>query len=235
MARRLGHTIIPTTPALAPLTVAADGGLHTRLQGVAHDVELLVWVDGAIAARLSGALLWTHFGVSGPVVLNASRHWLRARLEQRPARVTVNLCPGSSFEDVDALWASLASTRARASVQTLLAESLPSSVAIAVLQQLGLDGSTSLAHLSRTDRRRLAHALSEWPLDVTGSRGYNYAEATAGGVALDQIDPATMGSRRCPGLYLVGEILDVDGRIGGFNFQWAWSSARVAARALARP
>jgi len=91
----------------------------------------------------------------------------------------------------------------------------------------------TLARLTRADRRRLAHALVAWPLDVTGSRGYNYAEATAGGVTLDEVDPATMASRRCPGLYLVGEMLDVDGRIGGFNFQWAWSSARVAARALA--
>jgi hypothetical protein len=73
----------------------------------------------------------------------------------------------------------------------------------------------------------------EWPLPVIRSRGYNYAEATAGGVALDEIDPATMESRRRPGLHLIGEMLDVDGRIGGFNFQWAWSSAFVAARALA--
>jgi predicted flavoprotein YhiN len=72
----------------------------------------------------------------------------------------------------------------------------------------------------------------EWPLPVTGCRGYNYAEATAGGVALDEINPATMESRPCPGLYLVGEMLDVDGRIGGFNFQWAWSSGYVAARAI---
>ena len=91
-----------------------------------------------------------------------------------------------------------------------------------------------LAHLARADRLRVARALVEWPLDITASRGYNYAEATAGGVALDEIDPATMESRRCRGLHLVGEILDVDGRIGGFNFQWAWSSARVAARGLAR-
>ena len=76
------------------------------------------------------------------------------------------------------------------------------------------------------------HALTDWPLAVRDSRGYNYAEATAGGVPLDEINPATMESRRCPGFYLVGEILDVDGRIGGFNFQWAWSSAWVAAAAM---
>ena len=72
----------------------------------------------------------------------------------------------------------------------------------------------------------------EWTLPITGSRGYNFAEATAGGVTLEEIDPATMESRVCKDLYLIGEMLDVDGRIGGFNFQWAWSSAYVAARAL---
>ena len=79
----------------------------------------------------------------------------------------------------------------------------------------------------------MSRALVEWPLPVTDARGFTHAEATAGGVALTEIDPSTMESRRCPGLYLVGEMLDVDGRLGGFNFQWAWSSARVAARGLA--
>ena len=88
-------------------------------------------------------------------------------------------------------------------------------------------------HDLAADRRRLAHALTEWPLAVTASRGYNFAEATAGGVSLDEIRWSTMESRVCPGLYLTGEILDVDGRIGGFNFQWAWASARVAAAAIA--
>ena len=90
-----------------------------------------------------------------------------------------------------------------------------------------------LAHLPRDDRRRLAGALVAWDLPVTGSRGYNYAEATAGGVALDEVDRGTMASKRCPGLFFAGEMLDVDGRLGGFNFQWAWSSAFVAARGLA--
>ena len=116
---------------------------------------------------------------------------------------------------------------------TLLSTFLPASVASALIGLLGLDVAAASAELTRTDRRRLAHALLEWPLPVTGSRGYNYAEVTAGGIPLSEIDPATMESRVCRELYLIGEILDVDGRIGGFNFQWAWSSATVAARALA--
>jgi predicted flavoprotein YhiN len=86
--------------------------------------------------------------------------------------------------------------------------------------------------ISRATNAGRSRLLVEWPLAVTGCRGWNYAEATAGGRALDEIDPATMASRKCNGLYLVGEILDVDGRIDGFNFQWGWSSGYVAGRAL---
>jgi len=232
IARRRGHTIVPTTPALVPLT-ADDRHMHETLTGVSHEAELALWVDGRIARRLRGDLLWTHFGFSGPVVLDMSRHWLRARLEEQSARVTLSLLPGESFESIDRAWSSPAAVRSRASVQGRLAAAMPASLATTILQRLDIDPACAVAELTRATRRRLSHALVEWPLNVDGSRGYNYAEATAGGIALDEIDPATMASRKCPGLYLVGEMLDVDGRIGGFNFQWAWSSARVAARALA--
>jgi hypothetical protein len=101
-----------------------------------------------------------------------------------------------------------------------------------MLRQLDIDPLITLPHLSRADRRRLSRALVEWPLQVAETRGYSHAEATAGGVALPEINPATMESRVCPGLFLVGEMLDVDGRLGGFNFQWAWSTAHVAALGL---
>jgi len=186
-----------------------------------------------VAVRLTGSMLWTHFGISGPVTLDMSRHWLRARLEGRVPSLAANFCPGLTFEQIDQWWTEGAGGRPQTTlVLTALATKLPASVAAAVLARAGVEAATTLAHFKRDDRRRLSHALAAWPLAVTGSRGYTYAEATAGGVALDEIDPATMESRVCSGLFLVGEILDVDGRIGGFNFQWAWSSAHVAGTAL---
>jgi hypothetical protein len=234
IARALGHTLVPQTPALAPLVLDTDTAysIHHGLSGIAVDGEVSIWIDGALGTRLSGALLWTHFGVSGPVVLNASRHWARARLEGRPVRVTVNLHPRETFEEVEARWIAAATERPRAFVRTVLAADLPDALAIAVLGVLGIAPDRTTADLTREDRRRLVHALTAWPLPVTDTRGYNYAEVTAGGVDLAEIDPATMESRVCPGLFLVGEILDVDGRIGGFNFQWAWSTAYLAGRAL---
>ena len=235
LARRLGHSIVATTPALAPLVLDAEVSMHAELSGVAQDVEIAVWVDDAVAIRLMGALLWTHFGVSGPVVLNASRHWLRARLEGRRAAITANMCPGRDFEGLDGEWQETARAKPRTSVQSALGTLVPASVAAAVLRGVGVAGDLPLAHLPRDDRRRLVRSLVDWPLPVVDSRGYTYAEATAGGVALTEIDPGTMASRVCPGLSLVGEVLDVDGRIGGFNFQWAWASGFVAGRALAKP
>jgi predicted Rossmann fold flavoprotein len=232
IAARLGHSIVPTTPGLAPLVLAAEDLLHQRLSGVSHDAELTVWVDGAVAARLRGALLWTHFGLSGPAALNASRHWARAHLEGRAVTMTASFCPDEDFEQIDARMRALAHDRPKASLHASLATFLPASMAEALLAALAMDREVTLAHLSRDQRRRLAHALTAWPLAIADTRGFNYAEVTAGGVSLAEIDPATMESRVCRGLYLVGEILDVDGRIGGFNFQWAWASAYVAGRSL---
>jgi predicted Rossmann fold flavoprotein len=172
--------------------------------------------------------------MSGPVVLNASRHWLRARLEGRDTRLTSNFCPGEGFERVERKITEAGVARPRAGVQNAVTGMVPASVAQALLQRLGIDGATRQARLSRGERRTLVHAIVSWPLPVVESRGYNYAEATAGGVVLDEVDPASMQSRRAPGVFLVGEMLDVDGRIGGFNFQWAWSSGYVAGAALAR-
>ena len=233
-ARQLGHTVVPTSPALAPLVLdaAAPGGVHGALSGVALPVRLDVRIDGQIRRSLSGSLLWTHFGVSGPAALDVSRHWLRARLERREVAISANLRPEDEFQSMEARWLALAQSRSRLSLQTALAGMLPASVAAAVLHRLAIDGAQTLAEVTRETRRALTHAILAWPLPVVDSRGYNYAEVTAGGVPLTEIDPASMQSRLCPGLYFVGEILDVDGRLGGFNFQWAWCTARIAGEAV---
>ena len=229
LARSLGHSIVPTSPALVPLLL--EGAFHAALSGVSLQATLAVRAAGAKTWKRSGALLWTHFGVSGPLALDASRHWLRHQLEGRPPTAVAGLVPGRDAAEIDRRLMAGTGERPRTLLRNALGEWLPASVAAAVPAALGIDGGLGLGRLPRDARRRLSQALAEWPLPVVGSRGYNFAEVTAGGVPLQEVDPSTLESRRCPGLHLVGEILDVDGRIGGFNFQWAWSSARVAARA----
>ncbi len=235
IATALGHSLVEQTPALVPLLLdaAAPHGIHAGLSGVSVDAEIAVWIDGSVMTRLTGALLWTHFGASGPLALNASRHWARAALEGRSVRLALNFLPGLGFEDADARWRRAAVDRADMTLRRALAAHVPDAVALALLRALDVPAERVMAHLARDERRRLVHGLTEWPLPVIGTRGYNFAEVTAGGVPLTEVDAATMESRRCPGLYFAGEILDVDGCIGGFNFQWAWSSAAIAGRAAA--
>ena len=238
IARALGHTLIATTPALAPLMLAANGNetpaIHGTWSGISQQVILTLRTGGSVTLRERGSMLWTHFGISGPAALDLSRHWLRARLEGRDADAAANLTPDFDFESLETFWLEQARQRPRSMIGTILATLVPAAVADGVLAGIGIDASTTLSSLTRDDRRRLVRALTAWPIPIVDSRGYNFAEATAGGIALQEIDPSTMESRCCRGLYLVGEMLDVDGRLGGFNFQWAWSSAAVAARGLSR-
>ena len=232
LVRGLGHGYVDTTPALAPLLL--NGQRHASLAGVSHTATLSLRVDGRVAVRLDGSLLWTHFGVSGPVVLNLSRHWHRATLDGANVDVLMNVSPGETFESLEAWWLDQERGRPRARATTVLSTRVPAAIADAWLAAAGIERDTTMAHVGREDRRRLVRALIEGPVTVLDSRGYGHAEVTAGGIPLDEIDPATMQSRVCPGLYLVGEILDVDGRLGGFNFQWAWSSGWVAGQAVAK-
>src|SRR5262245_31188669 len=232
LARRLGHRCVETTPALAPLVL--DGDVHASLSGVSHRVSLALRTNGRAQTRLEGSMLWTHFGASGPVALNMSRHWHRARLEGEAADVFVNVCPDETFESLERWLLDQERARPRAQLATLLATRVPAAVAEAWIRDAGVDRNVTVAHLARDDRRRIVRALLETPLEVRDSRGYSYAEVTAGGIPLEEIDAATLESRVSPGLHLVGEILDVDGRLGGFNFQWAWASGWVAGRAAAR-
>jgi len=233
IVKSLGHSVTDTYPALVPL-VLDPSMFHASVSGIAHEVELSTWADGKRIDRRTGSLLWTHFGISGPVVMDASRHWIIARETGHRTELRCNLLPPDGFEQVERWLVAQAASRPRTSLASILSQRLPERVAIAILAHAKIDSATVLAQLSRDARRALVHALTALALPVAGPRGWNYAEVTAGGVPLTEIDYRTMQSRKAPGLYLAGEILDCDGRIGGFNFQWAWATGYLAGAAVAR-
>jgi predicted Rossmann fold flavoprotein len=233
IVKTLGHSVTETYPALVPL-VLDPSMFHASVSGIAHEVELSAWADGKRIDQRTGGLLWTHFGISGPVVMDASRHWIIARETGRRPELRCNLLPPDGFEQAERWLVSQAANRPRALLVSVLAQRLPERIAGAVASHAKIDPTLTLGQLSREARRTLVHALTALPLPVAGPRGWNYAEVTAGGVPLGEIDFRTMQSRKVPGLFLAGEILDCDGRIGGFNFQWAWATGNLAGGAAAR-
>jgi predicted Rossmann fold flavoprotein len=233
LVRPLGHTVTPTYAALAPL-VLESAFIHGGLSGIAQDVQLSTFVDGQLIDRRRGSLLWTHFGISGPVVMDASRHWIIAHESGKPARMECHLLPPDDFESLEKWLVEQASSCGRTSILGVLSTRLPERVARAIIIHAAIDPTIACAQLSRAARRSLVGMMTALPLPILRHRGWNYAEVTAGGVPLDEINFRTMESRKQPGLYLVGEMLDCDGRIGGFNFQWAWSTGHIAGTAAGK-
>ncbi|CUQ66404.1 putative Oxidoreductase with FAD/NAD(P)-binding domain [Candidatus Nitrospira inopinata] len=232
LARRLGHRVTETAPALVPL-VLDDSMFHRSLAGLSHTVELTTRVNGHLVDRRTGSLLWTHFGISGPVVMDASRFWCLAQTRKEAADIKGNFFPGRNHEQVRAWLIEEGHTHPRRSLANTLSRRLPDRFVEAMLRHTGIDGAIAIAQLPRKERDRLMTLLTAFPFPVVGHRGWNHAEVTAGGVLLEEIDYRTMESKIAPGLYFAGEILDCDGRLGGFNFQWAWTTGRLAGQAAA--
>jgi predicted Rossmann fold flavoprotein len=218
LVKTFGHTVTPTFPALVPLVVE-KGHWITEISGISADAELAMKSPtGRIVQRHRGSMLFTHFGISGPVVLDISRHWIA----NQPATLAANFLPGETFESLDAALIAALQRNPHATVASVLRHRLPDRL----LARLASD--VPLGRMTKDERRSIVRDLVDFTLPVIRDRGFDYAEVTAGGVPLEEIDLRTMESRLCKNLYLCGEILDVDGRIGGFNFQWAWASGGLA-------
>ncbi|HVF94444.1 MAG TPA: NAD(P)/FAD-dependent oxidoreductase [Sphingomonas sp.] len=215
VARRFGLKIVEPRPALVPLTLGADDLLFRDLSGVAAPVEAR-----AGKARFREAALFTHRGLSGPAILQVSSYWRNGE------SIAIDFLPDSPSD-----WL-LAAKRAspRTTLRRALATTLPDRLAEALADRLALPGELAAA----TDRRlaEAAGTLSAWSFVPSGSEGYAKAEVTVGGIATAELSSQTMAARRVPGLYAIGEAVDVTGWLGGYNFQWAWASGWAAAQAL---
>jgi predicted Rossmann fold flavoprotein len=217
---RLGHTIHPTYPALTPLTV--EPASYADLAGVSLPVTMTAR-GGTERREASGGFLFTHRGYSGPAVLDVSHVAVRARLAgETPPALAVQW---TSY-DAETWEAFLAP--AIHQVGTVVRRELPSRLADRLMADCGIDPTKKLSQLTRVGRKALVQALTNFPLPWTADEGYKKAEVTGGGVALGEVQPATMESRIHPGLFLAGELLDAFGPIGGYNFVWAWVTGRLA-------
>jgi predicted flavoprotein YhiN len=226
----LGHTLEPPAPALTPLT-SMDSWCR-EAQGVTLDAALTLRVAGKKVATTQGSLLFAHFGYSGPAALDLSRHWHRAE-GSGERRIEASVVPGETRESLLSAWLAAAREGPKRTVRRFLAERVPERLAELVCREARVVPGEPMSQVDRERRGTLIERMAARAMQVTGTLGYEKAEVTAGGVRLSEVDPSTLESRVAPGLYLCGEILDVEGRLGGFNFQFAWSSGTVAGRAAA--
>ncbi|AKM07200.1 NAD(P)/FAD-dependent oxidoreductase [Pelagerythrobacter marensis] len=218
LARRFGLRIVEPRPALVPLTLGGEDVLFRELSGVSAPVEARC---GRAAFRK--AALFTHRGLSGPAILQVSSYW-------RPGdEVAIDFLPGTAPE-----WLVEAKRQTpRAHLRTVLGERLPDRLATTLAERIGLSG--DLGNLPDKRLRAAGQALSDWRFHPNGSEGFAKAEVTLGGIATSELSSRTMEAGSVPGLYTIGEAVDVTGWLGGYNFQWAWASAVAAGNALAEP
>jgi len=220
LARQFGHSIVETRPALVPLTFdPAAWAPFSALAGLSLEVAIDTGT-GRERGRFVEDLLFTHRGLSGPAVLQISSYWREGQA------LRIALC-GSDLAST----LTSAKGTSRRQLGNELALHLPQRLADAWLQRLDLPASRPIAEQRDRDLARLADSLARWELVPTGTEGWRKAEVTAGGVDTRELDSRTMESRRIPGLYFIGEVVDVTGWLGGYNFQWAWASAAACAEA----
>jgi predicted Rossmann fold flavoprotein len=220
LARQFGHAIIEPRPALVPLTF--DATLWAPFSALAG-LSLEVTIDtgsGRERGHFVEDLLFTHRGLSGPAVLQISSYWR----DGQPLRI--GLCSGGLAQALTA-----AKGTSRRQLGNELALHLPQRLADAWLQRLELPATRPMAEQRDRDLTRLADSLARWELLPSGSEGWRKAEVTAGGIDTRELDSRSMESRRVPGLHFIGEVVDVTGWLGGYNFQWAWASAAACAQA----
>ena len=229
--RAFGHTILTPRPALTPVTT--DEEWVRRLKGVTlKDVRLsLTDCAGRQLAQARGGFLFTHFGLSGPVALDLSRT-ITGHEQPRQLRLVCDFLPEMPEQDF-ALWLQSECQQAgKRQLVNVLTQVVPKRLAESILELASIDREFRCAEFSKTMRKRLTQLIKANIISVSGTRGFKKAEVTAGGVSLKEVDSRTMQSRICSGLYIAGEILDLDGPIGGYNFQAAFSTGWLAGQSI---
>ena len=220
VAEQFGHSVLPTRAGLVPFTFSdATKGLTERLSGLAHDSAMY-----NERRTFRENILFTHRGISGPAALQLSNYWHTSE------EIQINLFPET---DIEAVLFEAKQNAPKALLKNILAKSLAKSFVQELENLFWKDlATTPMGEMQDKALRKIAQQLQSWTLKPSGTEGYRTAEVTLGGVNTDEVSSKTMESKKQKGLFLIGEVLDVTGHLGGFNFQWAWASAFAASESL---
>jgi hypothetical protein len=232
MAEALGHTIIPIRPALVPLETAGD--TSARLQGLSlRNVNVSMFIEGKKKAQTFGEMLFTHFGLSGPIILSLSRKVVDALRDRQAVELSIDLKPALDLKKLDARLQRDLDAHGKRQYRTILAGLLPRKLIPVCIDATGIEPRKPAHQITSQERKRLRTWLKNFRFQVTGHRSFDQAIITAGGVHTREVDPRSMASRLVDGLYFAGELLDLDADTGGYNLQAAFSTGWLAGRSAA--
>lgn len=233
LAAEVGHRIIPIRPALVPLETAGD--IAPQLRGLSlKNVSASLWIEGKKTAQEFGEMLFTHFGVSGPIILTLSRQAVDALDKGSRLAIAIDLKPALDEQKLDERLLRDFDQHGKQPFATLLKELLPRQLIPVCVQLTGIPADKNAHQINAQERKRLRQWLKDFRLQVTRYRSFKEAIVTAGGVSTQEVDPTTMQSRLVPGLYFAGEVLDLDADTGGYNLQAAFSTGWLAGHSAAR-
>lgn len=224
VAKKFGHKIIEPSPALTPLL--SVNSACDRLSGYAVNVTLSLYEKGKKKKSFSGPMLFTHKGYSGPVVLNISRHYILSMAVDK--LIEANFLPDESEDN----FLKFLQNQTTSVISKILRSKLSRQFVSFICEKSGIDEKLTLSNLKKEQRVLLQKNLFHFNLEVSGFKDWPFAEVTSGGVDIKEINPKTLESKLCKNLYFCGEVIDVDGHLGGYNFQWAFSSGATIAKFL---
>lgn len=229
LARQAGHSITPLSPALVPFVT--EESVVKELMGLSlRNVEATVKKGKKVIYKEFGEMLFTHYGVSGPVLLSASSRAVK-ELKKGPLTLSIDLKPALSEEQLDVRIRRDFEAALNKQFKNALDQLYPAKLIPVMVERSGISPEKKVHEITREERQRLVRATKEFTLTLTGLRGFNEAIITQGGVAVKEVNPSTMESKLLSGLYFAGEVLDLDAVTGGFNLQIAWSTGWAAGSA----
>ena len=233
LARQVGHTIEKPIPALVPLET--KGSVAQKLQGLnLRNVKAVIWIDGKKAGEDYGEMIFTHFGLSGPIILTLSRIAVSALQNNKKVEFTIDLKPALDEQKLDARLIRDLNEHGKKKLENIFREWLPASMIPVFMEILQLDPEKECHQVTGNERKQIRNLMKNLRFEVSHNRSFKEAIITAGGVVASEIYPKTMESKLVKGLYFAGELIDLDAETGGYNLQIAWSTGWLAGESAAR-
>ncbi|MDD2828344.1 MAG: NAD(P)/FAD-dependent oxidoreductase [Sulfuricurvum sp.] len=231
-ARAFGHEILPTYPSLVQLHLNSKN--HPKMAGVKTVAEVTLFIDNKSYIKVTGDILFAAYGISGLAILDISQRASYALLHKQRVSISLNLLPRYEREELVCVIEKLFASIPKHDAHTALCGLLPAKIVTYLLEDAAITQNTPVSSLNQKDVKKLAHLIGEWEFEVTDTHGFKHAEVSGGGVSTAQINNKTMESKLIEGLYFAGEVIDIVGRRGGYNFNFAWASGMIAGKEMGK-